>query len=127
MLFSSGGINNISNKNLKEKLIKWPWYVEEMLEEQERIEEQLPVLISILAEYISANNLYKQFPDEAMTGNLSLDTFENDYEGLLTNRIFIDGLVHKRAYLAFNLKDGKVIIDLCQEIITLIDQEIEKL
>ncbi|MEQ8907361.1 DUF6090 family protein [Ekhidna sp.] len=124
MLFSSGGIVNLSNSDLKETLIKWPWLVAEMLEEQDRIENQMSLTTEVLSEYVLANNLYKNWAFSKIHGNLSSDYFPSNYKGLFTDRRFLDVLAHRKANLAFNVRDGKAIIELGNKIIKTIEQEI---
>ena len=124
MLFSSGGIVNLSNSELKETLIKWPWLVAEMLEEQDRIENQMSLTTQVLSEYVLANNLYKNWAFSKIHGNLSDDYFPSNYKGLFTDRRFLDVLAHRKANLAFNVRHGKAIIELGNKIIKTIEQEI---
>ena len=57
-------------------------------------------------------------------GNLSDDYFPSNYKGLFTDRRFLDVLAHRKANLAFNVRDGKAIIELGNKIIKTIEQEI---
>lgn len=128
MLFSTGGINELSSKNLRHLLIKWPWLVQEMIEEQDRIETYVLEMQKTMAPYISANNLMQQakWGGESLSGNLSNDHFAIDYTSLFKDRRFMDLVVHKRTNLLFNIKDGKALMDHGYIIINTIDKGINQ-
>ena len=128
MLYSSGKINMISNDSLKNKLISWPDYMEEMLEEQ-RVLQDLVVnkLNPLISEYVSSANLlnsFKQKNDQETIYNES--PHPNDFNGLFNDRGFESLIAQKNMYLITNIKDTKVLIVDAKIILQLIKEELNK-
>ena len=128
MLYSSGKINMISNDTLKSKLISWPDYMEEMLEEQ-RVLQDLVVnnLNPLISKYVSSANLlisYKQKADSEAIYNES--PYLNDFNGLLNDKDFESLIAQKYMYLIANIKDTKILISEAKSILNIIDKELLK-
>ena len=128
MLYSSGKINMISNDSLKNKLISWPDYMEEMLEEQ-RVLQNLVVndLNPLISTYISSANLlnsYKQKSDSTTTYNES--PHRNDFKGLFNDRGFESLIAQKYIYLIANIEDTNILISEAKSILKIIEKELEK-
>ena len=128
MLYSSGKINMISNDSLKAKLISWPDYMEEMLEEQ-RVLQDLVVnnLNPLISKYVSSANLlnsFKQKNDQETIFNES--PHPNDFNGLLNDRAFESLIAQKYIYLTQNIKDTKVLIVDTKLILQLITEALTK-
>ncbi|MCA0133815.1 DUF6090 family protein [Winogradskyella alexanderae] len=126
MLYSSGKINLISNDSLKAKLISWPDFMEEMLEEQ-RVVQDLVVnkLNPLISNYISSANLSNSF-EQKMGTTIVESPFPNDFEGLLKDRAFESLIAQKYIYLNTNIEDSKTLIAEAKSILELIDRELEK-
>lgn len=126
MLYSSGKINLISNDSLKAKLISWPDFMEEMLEEQ-RVVQDLVVnkLNPLISKYISSANLADSFKQKTDTTIIE-SPFPNDFEGLLKDRAFESLIAHKYLYLSANIGDTKILITEAKSILKTIEKELEK-
>jgi hypothetical protein len=126
MLYSSGKINLISNDSLKAKLISWPDFMEEMLEEQ-RVVQDLVVnkLNPLISKYISSANLSNSFKQK-MDTTIIESPFPNDFGGLLKDRDFESLIAQKNIYLNANIKDTKILIAEAKSILKTIEKELEK-
>jgi len=126
MLYSSGKINLISNDSLKAKLISWPDFMEEMLEEQ-RVVQDLVVnkLNPLISTYISSANLANSFKQNMDTTVIE-SPFPNDFIGLLKDRNFESLIAQKYIYINANLEDTKILITEAKSILRTIEKELQK-
>ena len=128
MLYSSGKINMISNDSLKNKLISWPDYMEEMLEEQ-RVLQDLVVnnLNPLISEYVSSANLLNSFKQKNAPEIIYNESpHPNDFNGLFNDRGFESLIAQKNMYLIANIEDTKILIVDAKIILQLISEELNK-
>jgi hypothetical protein len=128
MLYSSGKINMISNDSLKNKLISWPDYMEEMLEEQ-RVLQDLVVnnLNPLISEYVSSANLLNSFKQKNAPETIYNESpHPNDFNGLFNDRGFESLIAQKNMYLITNIEDTKILIVDAKIILQLISEELNK-
>ena len=128
MLFSSGKINTISNDMLKSKLIEWPDKMEEMLEEQRVVQSLVVNKISpVLRKYISLLNLRNAFMKEENPEAVLIESpYQDDIEGLLSDKLFESLITEKSIYLITNVTDTEILIQDAKIIIENIEQELKE-
>ncbi len=126
MLFTTGMINQLSNEELKRRLILWPQQVEEMMEEQrEPVKGYSDTLFPLMRKYVAVRSVYENFSFRGY--NMQKDqqvTFPSDYEGLISNPEFERYLAYLESYLIVNEIDSEIIMENTGRIITLLDQKL---
>jgi len=126
MLFTTGMINQLSNEELKRRLILWPQQVEEMMEEQrEPVKGYSDTLFPLMRKYVAVRSVYENFSFRGY--NMQKDqqvTFPSDYEGLIINPEFERYLAYLESYLIVNEIDSEIIMENTGRIITLLDQKL---
>jgi len=100
LLFSSGKLNLIANKKLRELLIKWPAKVDDMIEGEEYGNEVLrndlwPILYQYLAIQDVINTHKWGSADFLIKEKQHLIT--SDYKGLFNDKLFINALTRREA------------------------------
>lgn len=125
VLFNTGKIDKISNKELKTRLLQWPQYVEEMMEEQRmRYDIYNSVLLPLQYDYLNLRDIFAQFNFRGYSVQRDLPrTKTSDYEGLLTNPHFENYLTQIEMLHRVNAQDYETLIENAERIIKLIDIE----
>lgn len=127
MLFTTGMINELTNEDLKRRLIEYPQQVEEMMEEQRARIRLQEIYIPLQYKYVAVREVSESFdfrgyaitPDQPVT-------FPSDYEGLLKDPVFERYLADLEALLFVNEIDAKIIMNNAQQIIALLNQMIKE-
>lgn len=125
VLFSTGKIDKISNKELKTRLLQWPQYVEEMMEEQRiRYDIYNSVLLPLQYKYLNLRDIFMQFNFRGYAVQQDLPrTKPYDYEGLLADPLFENYLAQAEILHSVNAHDYEILIENAKRIIELIDIE----
>jgi len=133
LLFSSGKINLIQNDSIREFLIQWPGFIEDMVEEEDYALIMLQDhYYPILAKYLVIQELLDQsystsFIATEVREELFGETpFESDYEGLINDKLFLNHLRMRASHFAINNDEARSLILKAQEIIQTIDIELDK-
>jgi len=126
VVFSTGLINDIKNKQLKRLLLDWPQQVEEMLEEQRLHSNiQLNFLKPLQYKYMSLRRVLEAF--DFRNYNLEKGTptgIESDYDALLADPVFENTLADLQLCIQLNYMDSKTLINTAEAIIEILDNEL---
>ena len=133
LLFTSGKINLIKNDSIKEFLIQWPGFIEDMVEEEGYALIMLQDhYYPILAKYLVVQELLDQsystsFIATEVREELFGDTpFESDYVGLISDKLFLNHLRMRASHFAINNDESRSLITKAEGIIRTIDIELDK-
>lgn len=128
MLFTTGMINQLTDEELKRRLILWPQQVEEMMEEQRaRVIGYSDVLNPMLMKYIAVRSVYEKFSFRGYNLQKGLPvTYPSDYTGLISNPEFERYLAYLESYLIVNEIDSEIIMENTEEIITLLEHQLSE-
>lgn len=126
VVFSTGLINDIKNKQLKRLLLNWPQQVEEMLEEQRLHSDiQLNYLKPIQYKYVSLRNVLESF--DFRNYNLEKGTptaIESDYDALFADPVFENIIADLQLCIQINYVDTNTLINTAESIIEILDMEL---
>ncbi|MDZ7614441.1 MAG: hypothetical protein U5K51_12645 [Flavobacteriaceae bacterium] len=96
LLFSSGRINMIKNDSIREFLIAWPGYIDDMTEEEVYAATLFQdIYYPLISKYIMVPDVLNQinsvsfFGAKFVNNNLPDISFESDYNSLLKDRSFL--------------------------------------
>ena len=134
LLFTSGKINVITNDTLKDLLIAWPGSIDDTIEEEAYAMKLFQEgYYPKMAEYLNIQDLMRFTSGPSFVGGLIQDEeiypikgFESDYEGLLSDREFINHLRMRASYMHICNGEVNELILQTKDIINLIDKELNK-
>jgi len=126
LLFSSGKLNLISNKTLRDLLIKWPGEIDDMVEGEGYGNEVFRSdYWPILYKYLSVQDVISWLKWEEV--NLEIKEKQllivSDYIGLFKDKSFINALSRRELELAINISETNELIDYAKQVISEIDKE----
>ncbi|MFN1835251.1 DUF6090 family protein [Balneola sp. MJW-20] len=127
ILFSTGKIDNISDKQLKTLLLQWPQHVEEMMEEQ-RLRQQIASerLQPLQYQYLSYREVMENFNFRGYQMARGVPRLkEPDYRGLLSDPQFENYLAHVELLHTVNENDYETLIRNAEKIIELLESKLE--
>ena len=128
VVFSTGLINDIKNKQLKRLLLDWPQQVEEMLEEQRLLSNiQLNHLKPLQYRYVSLRRILESF--DFRNYNLEKGTptaIESDYDTLFADPVFENVLADLQLCIQLNYVDSNTLINTAESIIAILDYELNQ-
>lgn len=128
VVFSTGLINDIKNKQLKRLLLDWPQQVEEMLEEQ-RLHSaiQLNHLKPLQYKHISLRRVLESF--DFRNYNLEKGTptaIESDYTTLFSDPVFENIIADLQLCIQLNYIDSNTLINTAESIIEILNNELKQ-
>ena len=125
LLFNTGRIDLIEGEELKQLLLKWPFLVEETLEEQRILNEiEFSIGFPELARHIAYADQgqflkFRNYGKTSYTSNI-----ERDYRGLLHNRVYENFLAQRLELIRIMKSDRLRMIESAERILLLIDSEL---
>jgi hypothetical protein len=128
VVFSTGLINDIENKQLKRLLLDWPQQVEEMLEEQRLHSNiQFNYLKPLQYKHISLRRVLETF--DFRNYNLEKGTpiaVESDYNALFADPVFENVLADLQLCIQLNYLDSNTLINTAESIIEILNRELQE-
>lgn len=128
LLFSTGRIDLIGNETLKNNLLKWPFLVEETLEEQRYLMEiDIRLGYPVADQFISQSDLSRFFKFRGYGTEEFTSKMHKDYAGLFRSSLYENYLSRRLQTLRIMKSDRLRLIQIADEILALIDVELERL
>jgi hypothetical protein len=128
LLFSTGRIDLIGNEQLKNNLLKWPFLVEETLEEQRYLMEiDIQLGYPVADHYISQSDLSRYFKFRDYGSEEFSSAMKKDYSGLFRSNLYENYLSRRLQTLRIMKSDRLKLINVADEILMLIALELERL
>ena len=133
LLFTSGKINLIQNDSIKEFLIQWPGFIEDMVEEEDYAMVMLQDhYYPILAKYLMVNTLLEQTHVTSFISNDVREVYfgqapvQSDHEGLIKDKLFLNHLRMRASHFAINNSESRSLIAKAESVIETINDEMEE-
>lgn len=133
LLFSSGRINMIRNDSIREFLIAWPGYIDDMTEEEvyavTLFEDSYYPIISkylIVSDIVNLNLSTSFFGAKVENEHFSSIPFESDYNGLLNDKSFFNHLRMRASHMEITIRESEDLIIKAHKTIGWIENEINK-
>ncbi len=128
LLFNTGRIDLIANEQLKNHLLKWPFLVEETLEEQRYLMEiDIHLGYPIADQFISQSDLSHYFRFRDYGSEKYHSKMQKDYAGLFRSSLFENYLSRRLQTIRIMKSDRLRLIEVSNEILALIDSELSRL
>ena len=128
MLFNTGRIDLIGNEELKNHLLKWPFLVEETLEEQRYLMEiDIQLGYPVADQYIAQSDLSRYFTFRGYGSEKYTSKMQKDYAGLFSSSLYENYLSRRLQTIRIMKSDRLRLIQVSNEILTLIDGELGRL
>jgi len=135
LLFSTGKISLIQNKEIKEKLISWPGMIEDFIEEEVYANEIfMGTFITELAKYSVIPELFNtQDGNSFITSTPSTEKYQigelkmpSDYGQLLSNQEFLNHLALRNTNFVVSYTEAIALIEFAKQLKELIQKELRK-
>jgi len=128
LLFTTGRIDLIDNEKLKNHLLKWPFLVEETLEEQRYLMEiDIRLGYPVLDQYIAQSDLSRYFTFRGYGSDAYPSKMQKDYVGLFRSSLYENYLYRRLQTIRIMKSDRLLLIQNANEILGLIDLELSRL
>ena len=128
LLFSTGRIDLIGNEKLKNNLLKWPFLVEETLEEQRYLTEiDIGLGYPVADQFIAHTDLSRYFTFRNYGTDGYPSKMAKDYRGLFESKLYENYLSRRLQTIRIMKSDRLRLIQVANEILVLIDQELHRL
>lgn len=128
LLFNTGRIDLIGNEQLKNHLLKWPFLVEETLEEQRYLMEiDIHLGYPIADQFISQSDLSHYFTFRDYGSEKYRSKMQKDYAGLFRSPLFENYLSRRLQTIRIMKSDRLRLIVVSNEILALIESELTRL
>jgi len=128
LLFNTGRIDLIGNEELKNHLLKWPFLVEETLEEQRYLMEiDIQLGYPVADQYIAQSDLSRYFTFRGYGSEKYTSKMQKDYAGLFSSSLYENYLSRRLQTIRIMKSDRLRLIQVSNEILTLIDGELGRL
>jgi hypothetical protein len=128
LMFNTGRIDLIGNEKLKNHLLKWPFLVEETLEEQ-RLLMEIDVRLGypIADQFIAQSDLSRYFTFRNYGSEEYPSKMQKDYIGLFRSSPYENYLYRRLQTIRIMKSDRLRLIHVANEVLALIDSELERL
>lgn len=133
LLFSSGRINMIRNDSIREFLIAWPGYIDDMTEEEVYAvtlfqDSYYPIISKYLmvSDVVNQNLSTSFFGAKVENEHFSSIPFESDYNGLLNDKSFYNHLRMRASHMEITKRESEDLILKARKTIGWIENEIKK-
>jgi len=128
LLFNTGRIDLIGNEQLKNHLLKWPFLVEETLEEQRYLMEiDIRLGYPVADQFIAQSDLSRYFTFRGYGSEKFASKMPKDYAGLFRSSLYENYLSRRLQTIRIMKSDRLRLIEVSNEILTLIDAELSRL
>ncbi len=128
LLFNTGRIDLIANEQLKNHLLKWPFLVEETLEEQRYLMEiDIQLGYPVADQFIAQSDLSHYFTFRGYGSEKYTSKIKKDYSGLFRSSLYENYLSRRLQTIRIMKSDRLRLIRVSNEILTLIDSELTRL
>jgi hypothetical protein len=133
LLFTSGKINMIQNKEIRSSLISWPGSIDDMIEEEIYANNLfLGPYYQLLVDYVIIQDLLKKILSISFFGPIIYhDSFTEisqkaDYQGLFNDKRFFNHLSMRATNMQITIEESQTLISQARGIIKQIDEEIDQ-
>ena len=128
LLFTTGRIDLIRNEQLKNNLLKWPFLVEETLEEQRYLTEiDIHLGYPVADQFIAHSDLSRYFTFRNYGSEEFPSKLSKNYAGLFRSSLYENYLSRRLQTIRIMKSDRLRLIQIADEILTLIDLELGRL
>jgi hypothetical protein len=128
LLFNTGRIDLIENEKLKNHLLKWPFLVEETLEEQRYLMEiDIQLGAPLADQFIAQSDLFRFFVFRDYGSLEYASKMQKDYVGLFQSRLYENYLYRRLQTIRIMKSDRERLITNGNEILALIALELNRL
>lgn len=128
LLFNTGRIDLIGNEQLKNHLLKWPFLVEETLEEQRYLTEiDIRLGYPVADQFIAHSDLSRYFTFRNYGSEEYPSKMKKDYAGLFRSSLYENYLSRRLQTVRIMKSDRLRLIHIANEILALIEVELDRL
>lgn len=128
LLFNTGRIDLIGNEQLKNHLLKWPFLVEETLEEQRYLTEiDIRLGYPVADQFIAHSDLSRYFTFRNYGSEEYPSKMKKDYAGLFRSSLYENYLSRRLQTVRIMKSDRLRLIHIANEILALIEVELGRL